>query len=125
MLGPTILGFFFPGIHNWLFNAFEVEGKLISVVYWFGLLFTTLFETVGTLLAAKLIKKDWLSSFNLAVAMNTRGGPGIVLATVAFGLGIINQTFFVTLVLIAIITSLLAGYWFKYVLSKGLTLLKN
>ena len=64
----------------------------------FFLLFTTLFETVGTLLAAKLIKKDWLSSFNLAVAMNTRGGPGIVLATVAFGLGIINQTFFVTLV---------------------------
>jgi hypothetical protein len=56
--------------------------------------------------------------------MNARGGPGIVLATVAFDLGIINETFFATLVLIAIITSLSAGYWFRYVLSKGWELLK-
>jgi len=111
---------------------FAVVGLKLDLIYHFDplffiffLVFTTLFETVGTLLAAKLIKKDWLSSLNLAVAMNTRGGPGIVLATVAFGLGIINQTFFVTLVLIAIITSLLAGYWFKYVLSRGLPLLKS
>ena len=89
------------------------------------LLFTTVFETFGTLLAAKIIKKDWLSSFNLAVAMNTRGGPGIVLATVAFDMGIINETFFVTLVLIAIITSLLAGYWFKFLLNKKWELLKE
>jgi len=89
------------------------------------LLFTTIFETFGTLIAAKLIKKDWLSSFNFAVAMNTRGGPGIVLATIAFDMGIINETFFVTLVMIAIITSLLAGYWFKFVLTKGWSLLKE
>jgi Kef-type K+ transport system membrane component KefB len=57
--------------------------------------------------------------------MNARGGPGIVLATVAFDLGIINQTFFVTLVLMAIVTSLLAGYWFKFILSKGWPLLKS
>jgi Kef-type K+ transport system membrane component KefB len=96
----------------------------LDILFFLGfLLFTTLFETAGTLIAAKLAKKDWLSSFNLAVAMNTRGGPGIVLATVAFDLGIINQTFFVALVLIAIVTSLLAGYWFKYVISKGWQLL--
>lgn len=90
----------------------------------FFLLFTTVFETTGTLLASRLIKKDWLTSFNFAVAMNTRGGPGIVLATIAFELGIINETFFVTLVLIAILTSLMAGTWFRYVLSKGHELLK-
>ncbi|HSF18499.1 MAG TPA: cation:proton antiporter [Vicinamibacteria bacterium] len=87
------------------------------------LLFASVFMTAGTLVAARLAKKDWLSSFNLAVAMNTRGGPGIVLATVAFDLGIINQAFFVALVLIAIVTSLLAGYWFKYVISRGWPLL--
>ncbi|HKI79242.1 MAG TPA: cation:proton antiporter [Ignavibacteriaceae bacterium] len=97
-----------------------------DVIFFLGfLLFTTLFETFGTLLAARLLKKDWLSSFNLAVAMNTRGGPGIVLATVAFEMGIINETFFVTLVMIAILTSLLAGYWFKHVLTKGWPLLKE
>jgi len=89
------------------------------------LIFSATFETLGTITAAKLIKEDWLSSFNLGVAMNTRGGPGIVLATVAFDLGIINETFFSTLVMIAIVTSLLAGYWFKLVLSKGWELLKE
>lgn len=91
----------------------------------FFLFFTTLFETAGTLIASKLMKKDWLTSFNFAIAMNTRGGPGIVLATIAFDLGIINETFFVTLVLIAILTSLLAGAWFRYVLSKGYELLRS
>jgi hypothetical protein len=57
--------------------------------------------------------------------MNARGGPLIVLATVSLELGIINQTFFVTLILIALTTSLLAGSWFKYVMSKGWPLLKS
>ena len=97
-----------------------------DIIFFLGfLLFATIFQTFGTLLATKLIKKDWLSSFNLAVAMNTRGGPGIVLATVAFDMGIINETFFVTLVMIAILTSLLAGYWFKLLLTKGWPLLKE
>ncbi|MAU01602.1 MAG: sodium:proton exchanger [Anaerolineaceae bacterium] len=109
---------------------FAIVGLKIDLIHHFDLrfflgflLFSTLFETLGTLLAAKLIKIDNLSSFNFAVAMNTRGGPGIVLATIAFDLGIINQTFFVTLVLIAIITSLMAGYWFRYLLARGWPLL--
>lgn len=109
---------------------FAIVGLKIDLIYHFDmlfflrfLLFATAFAAIGTLTALKLAKQDWLSSFNVSVAMNTRGGPGIVLATVAFDLGIINQTFFVTLVLIAIVTSLLAGYWFRYVISKGWPLL--
>lgn len=98
----------------------------LDVTFFLGfLLFSTVFESLGTLISLKLTRNDWLSSFNIAVAMNTRGGPGIVLATVAYDLGIINQTFFVTLVLIAIVTSLLAGYWFKFVISKGWQLLSG
>src|SRR4030067_936900 len=37
LLGPTVLGYFFPQAHHWIFNAFEAEGKLISIIYWFGL----------------------------------------------------------------------------------------
>ncbi len=95
----------------------------LGFLLWF-LLFSSFFEITGTMAAAKIIGKDWLSSLNLGVAMNTRGGPGIVLATVVFDLGIINVTFFVALVLAAIITSLAAGYWFKYALSRGWELLK-
>jgi Kef-type K+ transport system membrane component KefB len=88
-------------------------------------LFATTFAVLGTLFALRLAREDWLSSFNIAVAMNARGGPLIVLATVTFELGIINQTFFVTLVLIALATSLLAGSWFRYVISKGWPLLNG
>jgi Kef-type K+ transport system membrane component KefB len=111
---------------------FAVVGLKLDLIHQFDLkfflfflLFTTVFQTTGTLLAARLIKKDWLSSFNFAIAMNTRGGPGIVLATIAYDLGIINASFFVSLVLIAIVTSLLAGTWFRVVLARGYELLRT
>ena len=111
---------------------FAIIGLRLDLVYHFDILFSLLYllfataiAVLGTLLAIKLAREDWLSSFNLAVAMNARGGPLIVLATVALELGIINQTFFATLVLTALITSLLAGSWFKYVISKGWPLLNG
>jgi Kef-type K+ transport system membrane component KefB len=57
------------------------------------------------------------------VAMNARGGPGIVLAAVAFDAGIINEEFFVTLVLLAVVTSLAAGSWLERVIKSGRPLL--
>ena len=117
------LGFFVP-------IYFAVVGLKLDLVHHLDvpallgfLLFATLFKTAGTLAAARLTRNDWLSSFNLSVAMNTRGGPGIVLATVAFELGIISEKFFVILILVAIITSLLAGYWFSFVLARHWPLL--
>jgi len=111
---------------------FAVIGLKLDLIYHFDalfflgfLLFAIAFQATGTLLALKLAKQDWLSSINIAVAMNARGGPGIVLATIAFDLGIINQTLFVTLILIALVTSFMAGSWFKYVLSKGWPLFKG
>jgi len=111
---------------------FAVIGLKLDLIHHFNVwlflgffLFATTFQTIGTLFALKLAKVDWLSSFNIAVAMNARGGPGIVLATIAFDLGIINQTLFVTFILLALVTSLMAGSWFKYVISKGWPLLKS
>ena len=57
--------------------------------------------------------------------MNTRGGPGIVLASVAFNFGLIDERFFVTLVLAAITTSLASGAWFRHAIAKNLTMLDN
>ena len=64
-------------------------------------------------------------NLNLSVAMNARGGPGIVLATVAFDAGIVNPAFFTTLVLTAVLTSQAAGAWLEYVLRKGRPLLST
>jgi Kef-type K+ transport system membrane component KefB len=73
--------------------------------------------------AAKLAGFKKLEIINLAVTTNARGGPGIVLASVAFEAGIINAPFYTTLVLTAIITSQIAGAWLRFVLSKGWPLL--
>lgn len=91
---------------------------------WF-LLVTTAVQLLGTMASARLLGKDMLSSLNFGVAMSDRGGPAIVLATVAFEYGIINETFFVSLVLTAVITSLMAGMWFRFILLKGYPLLKT
>ena len=45
------------------------------------------------------------------------------MATVAFDLGLISEMFFVALVLTAIVTSLVAGYWLRLVKGKGWRLL--
>jgi Kef-type K+ transport system membrane component KefB len=111
---------------------FSIVGIKIDLIHHFDLLFfieflafTTCFEIIGTYLAMKILKLDNLSSMNFAIAMNAKGGPGIVLATIAFDMGIINETFFVSLVLTAILTSLLAGSWFSQILSRGKPLMKD
>ncbi|MDQ6598034.1 cation:proton antiporter [Bacillus salipaludis] len=83
------------------------------------LLFATLAQSIIVFLACKIIHQDRLTSMNFAMAMNARGGPGIVLSTVAFSAGIINQDFFAILVMLALITSWLAGSWLRLVLNKG------
>jgi Kef-type K+ transport system membrane component KefB len=64
-----------------------------------------------------------LDLLNLAITTNARGGPGIVLASVAFDAGIISPEFYTTLVLAAVLTSQAAGAWLDYVQRKGWPLL--
>jgi hypothetical protein len=64
-----------------------------------------------------------LDLVNLAITTNARGGPGIVLASVAFDAGIISAKFYTTLIVAAVVTSQLAGAWLDYVLRSGWPLL--
>jgi Kef-type K+ transport system membrane component KefB len=72
---------------------------------------------------ARLAGFRGLEIANLAIATNARGGPGIVLASVAFDVGIINAAFYTTLVLVAVLTSQAAGAWLEFVLRRGWPLL--
>lgn len=74
-------------------------------------------------LAGRLAGFRRLDLLNLAVTTNARGGPGIVLASVAFDAGIISPQFYTTLVVVAVLTSQMAGAWLDYVLAKGWPLL--
>lgn len=62
-------------------------------------------------MGARIAGESRSTAVNLAAALNARGGPGIVLASVAFEGQIINENFFAILVLTAIVTSLFAGAW--------------
>lgn len=81
------------------------------------------FLSVG--LGAKLAGMNRLDIVNLAITQNARGGPGIVMASVAFDAGIINAPFFTTLVLTAVLTSQACGFWLDYVLRRGWPLLSG
>ncbi|MFD1674419.1 cation:proton antiporter [Alicyclobacillus fodiniaquatilis] len=83
------------------------------------LIFATIVQSVVVYYTCRIIKTDKLTSLNFAASMNARGGPGIVLSSTAYALGIINQNFFAILVMLALVTSWMAGGWLRYVLKKG------
>lgn len=80
------------------------------------LLIATFIQMTIVYFTCRLIKLNSLTSLNFGFAMNARGGPGIVLSTVAFMSGIINQEFFAILVLLALVTSWMTGTWLRFVI---------
>ncbi len=114
-LSGISFGFFIPvyfaliGIQLDLIHHFDV-------VFFLGFLaFACAFKAASVYLGARLSRENRFMSASLAIAMNARGGPGIVLASTAYAAGIINQTFFVSLVMLSVVTSLLAGSWLERV----------
>lgn len=105
---------------------FATVGLQLDLVKHFNLLyflcyliFATLTQTAAVFFTSRLIKQDPFTSFNLGLAINNRGGPGIVLSSVAYSAGIINQEFFAILVMLALVTSWLPGTWLRIVMNKG------
>ena len=82
-------------------------------------------KMLSVALAGRLAGFRGLDIVNLAITTNARGGPGIVLASVAFDAGIISPTFYTTLVVAAVLTSQVAGAWLDYVLRRGWPLLTS
>jgi len=80
-------------------------------------------KILSVALAGRLAGFRGLDLINLAITANARGGPGIVLASVAFDAGIISPQFYTTLVMAAVLTSQVAGAWLDHVLAKGWPLL--
>lgn len=113
------LSFFIPiyfaivGLKINLLAAFDLKLFLAF------LFISSFLEITSVILGLKLAKKDLLTCLNFGFAMNTRGGPGIVIASLAYEFKIINETFFVVLILVAITTSIMSGTWFRYVLKRG------
>lgn len=103
-----------------------VFGKEFSMAIMVGFFVgSTVIAVITGAVASKLAGFRGLDLINIALTTNARGGPGIVLASVAYDAGLINAAFFTTLVLTAVFTSQLAGAWLRYVLKKGWPLLST
>lgn len=89
--------------------AHQFDGSLIL----FFIIASTAIKLVSCTIAARIAGSDWARAFDYGVAMNTRGGPGIVLASVAYAAGIIDERMFTALVLASILTSLATGFWLR------------
>ena len=117
-LADFAFSFFVPvyfalvGIKLNLVNDFS----LVRFVLFFALAFGL--EGLGTLLFVSFTKLKRTTKINFAITMNARGGPGIVLATVAYSYKIINLEFFTVLILTTMLSSLIAGYWLRHVQKK-------
>lgn len=84
---------------------------------------TCLVKILSVSLASRCAGFRGRDLLNLAITTNARGGPGIVLASVALDAGIISAKFYTTLVVAAVVTSQMAGAWLSYVLRRGWPLL--
>src|SRR5689334_145786 len=124
-IGKVSFAFFVP-------VYFAIVGLKLDLAKSFSwnMLFLFLFGTcaikiVSVAVAGRFAGFRGLDLMNLALTTNARGGPGIVLASVAYDAGIINATFYTTLVLAAVLTSQLAGAWLEFVLRRGWPLLST
>ena len=112
-LGDFSFSFFVPiyfalvGIQINLIHDFSIIRFLLFFAVAFGL------EAIGTLIMAQFTDLNPKARINFAITMNARGGPGIVLATVAYSYSIISVEFFTVLILTTMLSSLIAGYWLR------------
>ncbi|MCU1303336.1 MAG: conserved hypothetical rane protein [Candidatus Sulfotelmatobacter sp.] len=122
-IGKVSFAFFIPAY-------FAIVGLKLDLVRGFSwrmvaafLIGSCVVKILSVSLAGRCAGFRGLDLMNLAITTNARGGPGIVLASVAFDAGIISPTFYTTLVLAAVLTSQMAGAWLDYVLRRGWPLL--
>ena len=122
-LGNFAFSFFIPiyfalvGIQLNLLHNFSFLRFAIFFVIAFGL------EGIGTFLMLQFTDLRDAVKVNFAITMNARGGPGIVLATVAYSYKIISVEFFTVLILTTMLSSLIAGYWLRSQQKKDSTII--
>jgi Kef-type K+ transport system membrane component KefB len=103
----------------------DLVGSFEPLFFLFLLSFACLVKSVSCYVGARLVGEGRSGARNLAVALNARGGPGIVLASVALDAAIIDDSFSTMLVMLALVTSVIAGSWLEAVLRRGKDLLNG
>jgi Kef-type K+ transport system membrane component KefB len=71
-------------------------------------------KVISVIFAARLARLTWRHTVDFGIVMNARGGPGIVLASIAYEAKIIDEYLLVTFIMTSLLTSLLAGLWLQW-----------
>ena len=85
------------------FTVFETHLTLLAIL----MLVAIIAKLIGAGLAAYLSKLNWAESTVIGFAMNGRGAVELIIASVGLELGIINDTYFSILVVVAFFTTLI------------------
>lgn len=72
----------------------------------------------GVIIAARFTKTGWRDSIALGILMNTRGLMGLIALNIGLELGVISESIFTLLVLMAIITTFMTAPLLKLTLNK-------
>jgi Kef-type K+ transport system membrane component KefB len=106
----------------WFFTPiyFSLIGMKINLQQDFNLslfayffLLTSLIKISSITFFVKTTNISWRNALDYGVAMNARGGPGIVLASIGLASSIIDGELYVALILTSIATSIVAGVWLR------------
>jgi len=101
------------GLRLDLSTGFDVAFFVALLVY------ASALKSASVYVGARWAGERPVGARNLAAALNCRGGPGIVLASLAYDAGIVSSAFYAMLVLLAVVTSIAAGSWLEADVRRG------
>ena len=108
----TFAPLFFANIGLQVDFATHFDLRLISIVF----VLACFVKTAGCLLGARFSGIDSREAWAIAVGMNARGAMEIILGALALQCGVIHESLFVALVIMALATSLMSGPLIKRIL---------
>ncbi|MFH8492037.1 cation:proton antiporter [Streptomyces longisporoflavus] len=105
------LAFFVPVYFACVGLRLDLARQLDPLFFLWFLLLVCAMKGLSIWLAGVFAGETHAFSVHLGVALNARGTPGVLMATVTYEAGVINARFFAALVLMSVVTCQIAGFW--------------
>ncbi|GEM_PF-926828 len=108
-------GFFVPLFFVWVGYQIDLP-HIVADPLLSGVLILLAFVSAigGTLIGIFLARKTLLEGLVVAMAMSTKGGIELAVATLALGAGVISRDVFSALIVMALVTTVISTIFFKY-----------
>lgn len=119
-LNEISLGIFAPiffAVAGLKVNVLHLLNPQLMLIAFWVILVATMGKIIGTYLGARFLgKKDHWTALSFGAALNARGAMEIIVATIGLSLGILSQSMFSIIVVMAMATSLMAPFLLRWTL---------